>query len=856
MKAPLSWLKDFVDITLPVEELAHRLTIAGLEVEEIRYVGLPKPAGKQQRFKITGLEWPADKFVVAAIHEVMPHPNADRLVLCKLDDGQREHIVLTGAPSLQAYKDAGPLETPLKVAYAKEGARLYDGHKPGWQLATLKRSKIRGVVSYSMVCSEKELGISEEAEDIIYFDAEAPVGTPLAEYIGDAVFDIAITPNFVRGASILGIAREISALTGVPLRQPAYEVEAEGAPVAGRVRVQITEPEVNPRFALGLIENVEIRPSPYEVQRRLRLAGMRPINNIVDATNYVMLEIGEPLHAFDYDILLERARKAGQEIPTIITRRARPGEKLVTLDEVERTLDDFTVLVCDQSGPLALAGVMGGLESEVTENTRTVLLEGASWNMINTRRTVMAHNLPSEAAYRFSRGIHPAMAPRGILRGLRFMHAWGGGTVARGLVDEYPAPVEDPVLEITSADVRRWLGVDLRPAEIAEILQRLEFTCTVADDTSSPHPTLTVRVPDHRLDIGTGVVGKADVMEEIARIYGYDRIPETLLADELPPVWRDETREREETIRDLLVDLGLQEVITHRMTTPEREARLTPPERAAETLNAPYFRLANPISAEYTVMRRSLLASLMEVVERNARVRERLALFAIGPVFLRKEGQDLPEEQIRLAAALSGPRTLPSWQAVDASPMDFYDLKGILDALADALHIGELRYEPADDAPAFHPGKCARVWVGERLLGYIGEMHPVVRENFDELPDTPILLADLEIGALIEAMPRLFDVEPVPAYPPVLEDLAFIVDETTPAGQVEAAIRKAGGGLVRAVRLFDVYRGEQIGAGKKSLAYSITYQDPQRTLTDKKVAKVRRKIVQYLEKNLNARLRS
>ncbi len=851
MKVPISWLEDFVEITLPLEDLAHRLTIAGLEVEEIRYVGLPKPAGRRQRFKIVGLEWPKDKFVVAAIREVMPHPNADRLVLCKLDDGQREHIVLTGAPSLQAYKGRGPLDQPLKVAYAREGARLYDGHAPGWNLVTLKRAKIRGVVSYSMVCSEKELGISEEAEDIIYFASDAPVGLPLADYIGDAVFDIAITPNFVRGASILGVAREAAALTGVTLRHPSYEVEARGAPIEGRVRVQITEPQVNPRFALGLIENVDIRPSPYEVQRRLRLAGMRPINNIVDATNYAMLEIGEPLHAFDYDVLLARARRAGQETPTIITRRARPGEKLVTLDGVERTLDDFTVLVCDQSGPLALAGVMGGLESEVTEKTRTVLLEGAAWNMINTRRTVMAHNLPSEAAYRFSRGVHPALAPRGIARGLRFMHAWGGGTVAQGLVDVYPEPVRDPTLEITSADVRRWLGVDLPARQMADILGAIEFRCEVLDER-----TLRVTAPDHRLDIGTGVVGKADLMEEIARIYGYDRIPETLLADELPPVWRDEAREREETIRDLLVDLGLQEIITHRMTTPEKEARLAPPERAAETLEAPYFRLANPISGEYTVMRRSLLASMMEVVERNARLRERLALFAIGPVFLRREGQELPEEQIRLAIALSGPRALPSWRGAAAPAMDFYDLKGLLEALARALHIENLRFEPAEDAPAFHPGKCARVWVGERLLGHVGEMHPLVRENFVELPPGPLLLADLEIGVLSGAMPRLFDVEPVPSYPPVLEDLALIVDEDIPAEAVEAAIRRAGGKLLRDVRLFDVYRGEQIGHGKKSLAYSLTYQDPERTLTDKKVSKVRRKIIRHLEKTLGAHLRS
>ncbi|GAB4532048.1 MAG: phenylalanine--tRNA ligase subunit beta [Anaerolineales bacterium] len=852
MKAPLSWIRDFVEINIPIEDLAHRLTIAGLEVEEIRYIGLPKPEGGQQRFKITGLSWPADKFVVAAIHEVMPHPNADRLVLCKLDDGEQIHTVLTGAPSLQAYKDKGPLDPPLKVAYAREGAQLYDGHSPGQVLTVLKRAKIRGVVSYSMVCSEKELGISDEAEDIIYFAAAAPTGTPLVDYIGDAVFDIAITPNFVRGASILGVAREVAAVTGAALRQPTYDVLAEGAAIAGRVAVQITEPEVNPRFALGLIENITIAPSPYEVQRRLRLAGMRPINNIVDATNYVMLEIGEPLHAFDYDILVQRARQAGQDTPTIITRRAQAGEKLTTLDKVERTLNDFTVLVCDQSGPLALAGVMGGLESEVTAATRTVLLEGAAWNMINTRRTVMAQNLPSEAAYRFARGIHPEMGPRGILRALEMMRQWSGGTVAQGLVDAYPAPALDPILEITPADVRRWLGIDLRPEEIAEILGRLEFRCEI-QPREDGQTRIIVHTPDHRLDIGTGVVGKADLMEEIARIYGYERIPETRLADELPPVWRDENREREEILRDLLTDLGLQEVITHRMTSPEKEARLLRPGQAAD---APYFRLANPINAEYTVMRRSLLASMMEVVTYNARLRERLALFAIGPVFLRKEGQDLPDEQMRLVIALSGTRHLPSWRDSEGTRMDFYDLKGVLEAVQEGLHLPALRYEPADDVPTFHPGKCARVWLGERAIGVLGEMHPVVRENFADLPTTPLLLAEIEVGALLTAMPRLYATRAVPVYPPVLEDLAVIVDEGVPAAQVAEAIRSAGAPLVTSVRLFDVYRGAQIGAGKKSLAYSVSYQDPERTLTDKNVAKVRNKIVKYLEQTMNARLRS
>ncbi|MCX8063401.1 MAG: phenylalanine--tRNA ligase subunit beta, partial [Anaerolineales bacterium] len=357
MKVPVSWLKEFVDLPLPLEELAHELTMAGLEVEEIRYVGLPMPkvgseGGKRQEIKISGLEWDAEKIVVGAIYEVNPHPNADRLVLCQLDDGQTVHTVLTGAPNLFPYKGKGPLPKPIKVAYAKEGARIYDGHQPGQVLTTLKRAKIRGVDSYSMACSEKELGISDDHEGIIFLDDDAPVGMPLAEYMGDAVLDIAITPNIARAASIYGVAREVAAITGKPLRPPSLSVVMNGAPIAGRVSIQIQDPDLNPRFMLGLIEGVEIRPSPYQIQRRLRLAGMRPINNIVDATNYAMLELGEPLHAFDYDKLVKRA---GGKPPVIITRPAKLGERLVTLDNIERILDDFTVLVCDRVGPLSIA---------------------------------------------------------------------------------------------------------------------------------------------------------------------------------------------------------------------------------------------------------------------------------------------------------------------------------------------------------------------------------------------------------------------------------------------------------------------------------------------------------------------
>ena len=852
MKVPLSWLKDFVEITIPIEQLAHTLTMAGLEVEEIQYVGLPLPGGKVEgrsgghqdpETKVSGIEWDPDKIVVAAVLEVMPHPNADRLVLCRLDDGQQEHIVLTGAANLFPYKGQGLLEKPLKVPYAREGARIYDGHKVDQVLTTIKRATIRGVVSYSMICSEKELGISDAHEGIIILDEDAPVGMPLVDYMGDAVFDIAITPNIARDANIIGVAREVAALTGVPLLTPSYDFKAEGPPIEGRVTINITEPELNPRFVLGLINDIEIRPSLYWVQRRLHLAGMRPINNIIDSTNYVMLEVGEPLHAFDYDVLVARA---GGSAPKISTRPAEPGEKLVTLDGIERTLDDFTVLVCDENGPLALAGVMGGAESEVNENTTNVLLEGAAWNQINTQRTVLAHKLPSEAAYRFSRGVHPAMAQRGVARGLELMRQLSGGVAATGLVDSYPIPAVDPVVEVTPQDVKRWLGIDLTPDKIAHILSSIEFKTEIQGNS------VRAATPDHRLDIGEGVIGVADLMEEIARIYGYEKIPETRMADELPPQLGNPNLEREELIRDVLVNLGLQEIVTYRPTSAEREARRFPPHYPSQDTN--YTKLMNPITSDRDVLRQSLVSSLLEIVERNNRIRERMALFEIGPVFLTSQGDDLPEERPQLAIVLTGPRALPHWEGADSTPMDFYDLKGILDGLFRSLHLDTVRYEP-DDGPSFHPGKCARLLLGNQQLGVMGELHPLVREQY-EIPETDLLAAELDLRSLIESIPELYETVPVPSYPPVLEDIAVIVDEDIPTGRVEEVIREAGGKTLEEVHLFDVYHGEQIGEGEKSLAYNLTYMAPDRTLTDKEAGKIRERIIRRLEKVLGATLRS
>jgi len=843
MKVPISWLKDYVDMDLPLLDLAHKMTMIGLEVEEILLVGLPRPVEHEHEFKIEGISWSPERIVVAQIDEVMPHPHADRLVLCRLQDGRQEHIVLTGAPNLFPYKGQGPLAQPLKVAYAMEGAQIYDGHQVGQVLTTLKRAKIRGVDSYSMVCSEKELGISEDHEGVIILDQDAPTGQPLVDYMGDAVFEVKLEPNMIRNACMIGIAREIAALTGKTLRQPARTLPTDGPSVVGQVGIEIKDPELNPRFVLGLVRGVKPQPSPYWVQLRLRLAGMRPINSVVDATNYVMLETNEPLHAFDYDLLVKRVNG---KVPKIITRTAMPGEKLKTLDGVERALDDFTVLVTDTVGGLSIAGVMGGEESEVRETTANVLLEGATWNFINIRRTVAAQQLNSEAAYRFARGLHPALAPQGVQLGLERIAAWSGGQIAVDLVDAYPQPRHDPVVRITPLDVHMKLGIDLSTKEIAGLLERLEFKCRLEGDE------VVAQTPPHRVDIGEGLTGVADLTEEIARMFGYENIPATRLGDPLPPQRRNPNYEGEELLRDLLARLGLQEVITHRLTSVERELRALP--LSARRDDVPYVRIQNPITPDRNVMRRSLLASVLEIIERNSRLSERLAMFEIGQVFLPVHGELLPNEQNRLVIALTGRRHLQTWDRQASQNYDFYDLKGLLDALLDALHLPGARYEPAEH-PSFHPGKCAHLSLGGKLLGVLGELHPLVKERYD-LGSAPVLAAELDVSALIALLPDRYATRSVPAYPPVLEDIAVVVDETMPAERIEDVIRQAGGELLTGIHLFDIYRGEQIGENKKSMAYSLTYQAFDRTLTDQEAAQIRSRVIHRLEKELGGKVRT
>ncbi len=844
MKVPITWLNDYVEMDdLSIEDLAKVMTMVGLEVDEIQLVGLAMPEGEKHEFKYTGLSWPEDKFIVAQVDEVMPHPNADRLVLCRLFDGIEEIIVLTGAPNLFEFKGKGVLETPLKVAYAREGAVLYDGHQPGHQLTTLKRMKIRGVESFSMICSEKELGISEQHEGVILLDDNAPTGIPLADYMGDAVFSVDTLPNMVRDASVLGMAREIAAATGKTLKYPDDTLEMKGKPLAGRADIQIEDPTLNPRFVLGLIEGVEIKPSPYWVRRRLNLAGMRPINAIVDATNYVMLELGEPLHAFDYDTLLERA---GGAMPTIITRTAQPGEQLTTLDGVEHTLDPEMELVTDTAGALSLAGIMGGEESEVHAGTSNVLLEGASWNFINIRKTTSKLKINSEASYRFSRGVHPALAEMGVRLCLKRMQEWGGGEIAKGLVDRYPNPPVDPVVEITSGWVNDNLGTALTAGEIAEILTRLEFECLVEGDK------IAAKTPRHRLDIHEGIIGRADLLEEISRIYGFDKIPSEPLNQPLPFQRLNQSLLMEDSIRELLIDLGLQELIAYRMTSPEREARRFPVDEALPAVE--YLEIQNPISVERRVMRRSILGTMLEIMEYNSSFCQRLALFEIGPVFLPVEGQQLPEERMMLSIGLTGLRSLPNWQGDLPGVMDYFDLKGVIEGMMTGLHIEDVHYR-AGQHPSLHPGKTAEILVGDQVVGVMGELHPQVKTNY-EMEDPAVYVAEFELAPLLAAGKILFDVEAIPTYPPVLEDLAIVVDETISAAQVEDVIRRGGGQTLAKVQLFDIFKGVQIGEGKKSLAFNLAYIAPDHTLTDKEVLKLRNKIIRLLDQELDAKLRS
>lgn len=841
MLVPLSWLKDYVNITLPPEELAEKLTIAGLEVDNIQYIGVPGGDDANR------LVWDRDLLVVGQILAVRSHPNADKLVLADVDYGGAEiETVVTGAPNLFQYLERQDVsDLHLYSPFALEGAELYDGHKEGQAKMTLKGRKLRGIHNRCMLCSEKELGLSDDHEGIMIMEGEYTPGTPLQDVLGDVVLSIDIIPNIARCASIIGVAREVAALTDQPLRYPSFNVVQEGDSIEGKVTLHTENPDLNPRFVAMLIEGVAQKPSPQWLQRRLKLAGQRPINVVVDISNYVMLELGQPNHTFDYDFLRRRADEYAPDGPVqIITRLPHEDERVKTLDGETRSLPPYTILVTDKAGALSLGGIMGGEESEIGDKTTNVLLEAAAWNFINIRRSSTKLKLHSEAGFRFSRGVHPSQALLGAKRAAELLRQLAGGTVAQGIVDYYPQPPEPVTLTLTAAEVKRLGGIDLETAVIATMLRKLEFE--VEEDGEQLHAT----TPDHRLDIEF----TNDLVEEICRLYGYDRLPATMMADDLPPQRGNPDLEKEQRIKDILVQAGLQEIITYRLTSSERENRLLvassegPDER-------PYVVLANPITVDRVALRHSLLASALEIVADNSRFSERVCLFELSKVYLASENGELPDEIGRISLVMMGPRYPQQWQgSSDAGHYDFFDLKGVIEQLLTSLHITDWRVE-AVSHPTYRPGHTARLWLGDQALGTMGELHPLVVEAFEIRTDAPVIAAELELAPLLAAIPERHRVAPVAQYPAVREDLALVVDRGVTAVAVEETIKKAGGYLLQAVHLFDLYEGKQVPAGKKSLAYHLTFQAPNRTLKDKDVQKVRQRILAQLERELGAKLR-
>lgn len=817
MRVPIRWLREFVELpdSTSVEELAELLTVAGIEVATV------------ESFPPEGLDW--EGICVGEIVAVEPHPNADRLVIAQVDWGEGPVPSVTGAPNVRLGTQG------LKVPVALPGARIVNAYGDDPPLVEVKTARIRGVESKAVICSEKELGLSDDHTGVLILDPDAPLGAPLQELLGDTVLELDLTPNLGRCLSMVGVAREVAALLDgkLKVKEPRWRTSEE--PAAGRAQVIIEDPELCPRYTAAIIRDIKHQMAPFWMRYRLMLGGMRPISAVVDITNYVMLEWGQPLHAFDYDKLVERA---GGKAPTIIVRRAKPGETLTTLDGVKRELDEDMLLICDEAGPIAIAGVMGGLETEVTENTRNVLLESASFNAINNRRTARKLQLPSEASHRFSRGVPPELCARGAVRAAELMRRLAGGAICEGLIDAYPKKSPPKTIHLVPSEVERLLGLELKSHEIGSLLKRLGFSC------KRQRGTLEVTVPYWRLDVEI----PADLVEEVARLVGYDQLPSTLLSDTLPPQRRDPSFELEERVRDILMGCGLTEVINYSLTHPESITKLEgrPPQ-------GDYVELANPISRERSHMRQTLMNGLLEAVAANQRHHESVAIFEVGRVYLPdpQSEEGLPREPRRLGIALAGLRSRPSW-AERARPVDFFDLKGIVETLLQQLGVGGVAFQPVT-APPFHPGRGAELKLDGKPLGVFGEVHPQVAERFDL--KGRVYLAELDLEALLQRAQAVQVYRPIPRFPGIRLDLAVVVEEGVPADQIERLIRRSGGELLKEVTLFDVYRGDPVPPGKVSLAYSLFYLAEDRTLTDEEAQAVHQRIIEALGRELQAQVR-
>jgi len=799
----LEWLRDYVDVDVPPEELAERLTMAGLEVDSLAGSG---PAFRGVR--------------VARINSVQPHPDADNLSVCEVTTGEATYPVVCGAKNISA-GDIVPL--------APAGAALPGG-------LAVRSTKIRGELSEGMLCSEAELGVGEDASGIMLLPSDLTLGKELADVLAltDTVLDIGVTPNRPDCLSVIGIAREWAAISGKKVRYPSLAVQESNQDISEIAAVSIEDADLCPRYSARIIKGVKIGPSPFWMRRRLEKAGLRPINNIVDVTNFVMVEMGQPLHAFDLNFLDENR---------IVVRRAREGERFVSLDGKERTLRADTLMICDGVKPVAIGGVMGGLNSEVRPDTETVFLEGAYFNPSSIRRTSRALAMGTDAAFRFERGIDPEGVLRALNRAAGLMAELSGGEVLANAIDRYPRKVETARdIPLRCGRVRDILGAEVPSGEIVRILESLEME--VAQDGSEE--SFRVTPPTFRVDIAREI----DLIEEIARLHGYDLVPVTMPAVSVAAGITDKKRTVEQRVREIMAGAGYGEVINYSFVAPQAVDQLSldgADERRRQV------EIRNPLSEEQAVMRTTMIYSLLLNAKRNAAAgRFDLKIFETGRTFIRSEEGRLPQESNRLACLITGLRYEDRWHSRKLRA-DFFDLKGCVENILDALRIPAPSFR-ADVREAFlHPGKSCGVFCGDRQIGFLGEVHPDVLARLD-LTGT-IVACELDMDLLAQHYTGKAQFRSLPRFPSSSRDVAFLVRRETEAGELIRLATDFHKELLEKVQIFDVYEGKNLPAGMKSLGLRFSYRSAEGTLTDEKVNEIHARIVQEIVHSTGASIR-
>jgi phenylalanyl-tRNA synthetase beta chain len=802
MQISFKWLQSMVAIQATPDEIAHRLTMAGLEVEAI----------EPFQFGLEGI-------VVGRIQDMEKHPKAEHLRVCKVQISDTILEVVCGAPNATV----GQI-----VPLALDGAFLVDGNE-------VRPTEIHGVLSQGMICSESELGLGEDASGIMVLDSSLRPGTPLAEALelNDLIYHIGVTPNRGDCLSIVGIAREVAALFGEQWSPSRVSVTETGPPVESLSSVTIEDADLCPRYAARIVKNIKIKPSPLWIRERLEAQGVRAINNIVDVTNYVMMELGQPLHAFDYHRLDEHR---------IVVRRARPNETFVTLDGQRHRLGRDMLLICDATRGVALAGIMGGLNSEITPETTTVLIESAYFQPTGTRRTAKALGLNTESSYRFERGVDPEGVITALDRAAQLMVELAGGEVAAGRLDVYPHPVKFQPVKLRVSKTNGFLGTKFSREKISKHLESIQLKVSSAGED-----LLIVEPPSFRADLTREV----DIMEEVARLAGYDLIPSASPVARLTSAKRAEDQLIRQYTKDILASLGFCEIVSYSFINPRAIdlLRLKDGDRRRELLP-----LRNPLSEDQSVMRTSLVPNILETAARNQRQNNfDLKLFELSKVFFPREAEKLPEERFNLCALLSGLRRPPGWNE-PSQTIDFFDIKGGLETLFMRLGIADLRWYTNSPAPYLNPGAAARITAADLYVGDLGEVHPAVLESFDI--KGPVYLFDLDFDLIVEKTISVTKFQNLPRFPAINRDLAIVVSDSVAAQDLLDYLEEHRPQFAERITLFDHYRGTQVGKNRKSLAFRITYRSGERSLTDLEVNEIHKDLSQKVVDAFEAHLRS